>query len=76
MPEWTVLAIYTLADAQTIPGPAVGVLFHVYNTPDCIYFEFKWVHVETNLELNSSPIFLSLSDSWKVTISTNQINSL
>jgi len=67
-PEWTILATYTLADAEAILGPAVGILFHVYNAPECICFEFEFVYVDAYSEISSSPIYLTLADSWTVTI--------
>jgi hypothetical protein len=68
VPEWTVLGTYTLADVETILGSDVSILFHVYNAPDCICFEYEFVFTDTKLEINSSPIYLSLSDSWTVQI--------
>jgi hypothetical protein len=67
-PVWTVLATYTLADVETILGPDVSILFHVYNAPECICFEYELVFTGTKLDINSSPILVSLSDSWTVTI--------
>jgi hypothetical protein len=68
VPEWTTLATYTLADVETIIGPGVSILFHVYNAPESICFEYEFVLGDDKVEINSSPIYLSLSDSWIVTI--------
>ena len=56
--EWIILTTYIQADAETTRGLAVGILFHVYNAPECICFEFEFVYVDTFSEISSSPIFL------------------
>jgi hypothetical protein len=66
VPEWTVLGTYTLADVETILGPDFSISFHVYNAPDCICFEYEFVFAGTTLDINSSPIYLSFSDTWTV----------
>jgi hypothetical protein len=68
VPEFHVLGTYPLADVETILGPDVSILFHVYNAPDCICFEYEFVFADTNHEINSSPIYLSLLDTWIVVI--------
>jgi hypothetical protein len=68
VPDWTTLATYKLADIEALLGPDVSILFHVYNTPDCICFEYEFVFGNAMIEMNSSPIYLFLSDTWEVTI--------
>jgi hypothetical protein len=71
-PVWTVLDTYTFADVETLLGTDVSILFHIYNAPDCICFEYEFVFTGTKLEINSSPILVSLSDTWTVTINQKE----
>ncbi len=68
VPVEHVLGTYNLADVETILGPDVSILFHVYNALTCICFEYEFIFAGTTLDINSSPIYGSLSDSWTVTI--------